>query len=71
MCFMSCLAHVVGMATVMQMRQPQEEGETQEEEKPPGGRNPKEPHRALYIDKLSLPECPHPSNFLLKKVRRF
>lgn len=50
MCFISRLAHVVVMAAVMQRRQPQDEGETQEEEKPQGGRNPKEPQGAPYTD---------------------
>lgn len=58
MCFMSCLAHVLVMTAAMQMRQSQEEGETQEEEKPQGGRNPKEPQRALHT---------HPEHLSTKK----
>lgn len=60
MCFISCLAHVVIMAGVMQTRQPQEEGETPKREKPEGT-----PWGSLY--QQTPPECPHPEKLSTKQ----
>lgn len=56
MCFISCLAHVMVMAAVMQMRQPQEEGEIPEEEKPQVT-----PWGSLYWQTLSRMSSPRAS----------